>query len=230
MINSQGQELNLSNISLGRPVPLKTTVKPITTTTSRSVVQPKQVVMKRVIAPANKTPIPRTVPVTAKQSHIMVVQKSEQPSVKLVQSGGSTVTSLPNPTKTISLQQAQEMGLITTMTKFVSQSSSGKHTLLLNKPPAKAIKIVPQVMLTHFDLVLFRQVFQFIFHRFHFAISGKKCLYIIQSLLRVLHLQLKELNLFESTYTFSFLNITQRFLKTSEENTLIRHRWKQWAN
>lgn len=99
--------------------------------------------MKRVIAPANKTAIPRATNVTGKQSHIMVVQKSEQP-VKLVQSS-TAVSSLPNPTKTISLQQAQEMGLITTMTKFVSQGTGKQHTLLLNKPQTKAIKIVPQV-------------------------------------------------------------------------------------
>lgn len=143
LINPQGQELNLGNISLGRTVPIKSTVKPITTSTSLSVVQPKQVVMKRVIAPANKTPIPRAATIAGKQGHIMVVQKSDQPSVKMVQSG---TTTLPNPTKTISFHQAQEMGLITAMTKFVSQGSTGKqHALLLNKPPAKAIKIVPQV-------------------------------------------------------------------------------------
>lgn len=99
--------------------------------------------MKRIIAPANKTAIPRTTNVVGKQGHIMVVQKSDQP-VKLVQSTGNVAT-LPNPTKTISLQQAQEMGLITTMPKFVSQTAGGKHTLLLNKAPSKAIKILPQV-------------------------------------------------------------------------------------
>lgn len=166
LINPQGQELNLSNISLGRTLPLKSTVKTLTTpTSSNTLVQhPKQtVVMKRVIAPANKAAIPRTTSTASKQpqSHIVVVQKpteqQQQPQqgVKLLQSaaGGGTLSN--PPTKTISLQQAQEMGLITTMTKFVSQGGGGsggkqQHTLLLNKPPAKAIKIVPQVSYSFF--------------------------------------------------------------------------------
>lgn len=69
----------------------------------------------------------------------MVVQKPES-QIKLVQNQ-SNVT-LPNPTKTITLQQAQEMGLITT--KLVPQTS-GKHAVVLNKTQAKTIKIVPQV-------------------------------------------------------------------------------------
>lgn len=57
-----------------------------------------------------------------------------------------TTAKLTNPpTKTITLQQAQEMGLITTMTKFVPQTATGKHALLLNKAQTKAIKIIPQV-------------------------------------------------------------------------------------
>lgn len=59
-MSPQGQELNLANISLARPVTIKQAVKTITTPSSISVVQPKQVVMKKVIAPANKAMIPRT--------------------------------------------------------------------------------------------------------------------------------------------------------------------------
>lgn len=137
---------------MGRPLTLKPAIKTISTPTSLAVyqTQPTQVLMKKVIAPANKTVIPRTA-IGGKQGHIMVVKKSE-PQTKIVQSHQGSIT-LPSATKTITLQQAQEMGLLAGA-KIVPQTGTTKHTVLLNKSPGKAIKIVPQVrnMLKYFQM------------------------------------------------------------------------------
>nr|XP_974962.1 PREDICTED: protein lin-54 homolog isoform X1 [Tribolium castaneum] len=135
LVSSGGQELNLANVSLGRPVAIKPAVKTVTTT----LVQPKQVVMKKIVTSTQKTP-PKTTPTfTNKQGHIMVVQKADQ--VKLMPGQ----TTLPSPAKTITLQQAQEMGLITTTKVLPQATSTPKRTMVLNNPGTKAIKIVPQV-------------------------------------------------------------------------------------
>ncbi|XP_063904049.1 protein lin-54 homolog isoform X2 [Zophobas morio] len=141
LVSSQGQELNLANISLGRPVAIKPAVKTVTTQGNLALMQPKQVVMKKIITSAQKTTPKPTTTFTNKQGHIMVVQKADQ--VKLLPSQ----TTLPSPTKTITLQQAQEMGLITTTKMLPQAQSTPKHTVVLNKASAapKTIKIVPQV-------------------------------------------------------------------------------------
>lgn len=61
--------------------------------------------------------------------------------VKLLPSQNTVST----PTKTITLQQAQEMGLITTTKVLPQAQSTPKHTMVLNKSGSKTIKIVPQL-------------------------------------------------------------------------------------
>lgn len=69
---------------------------------------------------------------------MVVVQKSE-PQVKIVSAGSSSITT---PTKTITLAQAQQMGLLQSA-KLVSQNSSSKQAILLNKSSQpKSIKLV----------------------------------------------------------------------------------------
>ncbi|XP_044252971.1 protein lin-54 homolog isoform X2 [Tribolium madens] len=139
LVSSGGQELNLANVSLGRPVAIKPAVKTVTTQGNIALVQPKQVVMKKIVTSTQKTPPKATPTFTNKQGHIMVVQKADQ--VKLMPSQAT----LPSPAKTITLQQAQEMGLIATTKVLPQATSTPKHTVVLNKPGPKAIKIVPQM-------------------------------------------------------------------------------------
>lgn len=67
----------------------------------------------------------------------MVVQKSE-PQMKIVNPGSSAITA---PTKTITLAQAQQMGLLQSA-KIVSQNNTSKQAILLNKAQPKSIKLV----------------------------------------------------------------------------------------
>ncbi|GJQ82265.1 putative tesmin/TSO1-like CXC domain, cysteine-rich domain protein [Trypoxylus dichotomus] len=123
--------INLSNIQLGKPLAVKPTIKTITSAQT----QPKQVVMKKVISQVQKPTQVKAF--DNKQSHVVVVQKSE-PQVKIVSPGSSTITT---PTKTITLAQAQQMGLLQSA-KIVSQSSTAKQAILLNKTQPKSIKLV----------------------------------------------------------------------------------------
>ncbi|CAG9774060.1 unnamed protein product [Ceutorhynchus assimilis] len=105
LISPQGQEINLSNY---RPITVnKQSGKMITMPP-----QTKQLVMKKIVPPPKQ--------------QFMLVQKSNQQNVKVVQSG---------PQKTITLQQAQAMGLL----------SSNKQ-IIINKPQQKTIKLVPQTI------------------------------------------------------------------------------------
>lgn len=134
---SSGQELNFANLTLGRPVAIKPAMKTITTQASNiQLVQPKPMVMKKIVTTNQKS----AKGFTTKPGHIMVVQKTDH---------AKPLTTLPTPTKTITLQQAQEMGLISTNAKIISSpqaQSTPKHTLVLNK--SKAIKLVPQPMIS----------------------------------------------------------------------------------
>ncbi|KAI4457172.1 tesmin/tso1-related [Holotrichia oblita] len=123
--------INLSNIQLGKPLAVKPTIKTITTAQT----QPKQVVMKKVISQVPKPTQLKTF--DNKQGHVVVVQKSE-PQVKIVNPGSSAITA---PTKTITLAQAQQMGLLQSA-KIVSQNSTSKQAILLNKAQPKSIKLV----------------------------------------------------------------------------------------
>ncbi|KAK9739358.1 Tesmin/TSO1-like CXC domain, cysteine-rich domain [Popillia japonica] len=123
--------INLSNIQLGKPLAVKPTIKTITT----SQTQPKQVVMKKVISQVPKPAQLKTF--DNKQGHVVVVQKSE-PQMKIVNPGSSAITA---PTKTITLAQAQQMGLLQSA-KIVSQNNTSKQAILLNKAQPKSIKLV----------------------------------------------------------------------------------------
>lgn len=79
--------------------------------------------------------------------HVVVVQKSEPQVVKLASSSTGSITT---PTKTITLAQAQQMGLLTTA-KLVQQSNTPKQTLLLNKVQQKGVKVINQVCRTQLD-------------------------------------------------------------------------------
>lgn len=138
LVSSQGQELNLANISLGRPVAIKPAVKSVTTQGNIALVQPKQVVMKKIVTSTPKTSSKATATLANKPGHIMVVQKTDQ--VKLMQGQ----TTLPSPAKTITLQQAQEMGLITT--KVIPQITPiPRHAVVLNKTGQKQVKLAPNI-------------------------------------------------------------------------------------
>ncbi|KAL3274316.1 hypothetical protein HHI36_015719 [Cryptolaemus montrouzieri] len=152
LLSPQGQELNLGNLQLGIPIKPAGTVKTITATSAGniSVVPQKQLFVKKVISASGATknvvkPVYSSKP--QGQQHFMVVQKAEPSAtthVKLV-SSPSGLTQI-GPTKTITLQQAQEMGLLTNA-KFVPQAQTTPKTttLLLNKGGTKTLKLVPQV-------------------------------------------------------------------------------------
>lgn len=60
LVSPQGQEVNLSNFSLGKPVTLKPTIKTISTQrTGLPVIQPKQVIMKKVVTQVPKVALPK---------------------------------------------------------------------------------------------------------------------------------------------------------------------------
>ncbi|KAJ8910803.1 hypothetical protein NQ315_014511 [Exocentrus adspersus] len=141
LVSPQGQEL--ANFQIGRPVTLKSSIKPLTSQGGNiSIVQQKPIVMKKILAPGQKT-ISKPLTFSKQGQHFMVVQKTDQ-QLKLLQTQSGNIT-VPSPTKTITLQQAQELGLLSSA-KIVSQGqSTPKQTVLLSKNPQKTIKIVPQV-------------------------------------------------------------------------------------
>ncbi|KAG5894475.1 hypothetical protein JTB14_032503 [Gonioctena quinquepunctata] len=144
LVSSQGQELNLTNI-ISRPVTLKPTFKTISSQGGNiSIVQQKPVVMKKILATGQKA-ITKPLTTFAKQGqHYMVVQKSDQQQLKLLQTQGGNIA-MTTATKTLTLQQAQEMGLLAN-TKLIQQGQpASKQTVLLSKNPQKTIKLVPQV-------------------------------------------------------------------------------------
>ncbi|CAG9812753.1 unnamed protein product [Phaedon cochleariae] len=152
LVSPQGQELNLTNL-ISRPVTLKSTLKTVSSQGGNiSLIQQKPVTMKKIIAPAqshlttktltNLTTKPLTT-FTKQGQHFMVVQKTDQQPMKIVQSQGGNLA-IAGPSKTLTLQQAQELGIISN-TKIIQQSQSApKQTLLITKNPQKALKFVPQ--------------------------------------------------------------------------------------
>lgn len=109
-----------------------------------SIVQQKPVVMKKIIASGQKTVTKPLTTFSKQGQHFMVVQKADQQQLKIVQASPGSIT-MPGPTKTITLQQAQEMGLLSNA-KIIQQSQAApKQTVLLAKNSQKAIKLVPQV-------------------------------------------------------------------------------------
>ncbi|KAF2899459.1 hypothetical protein ILUMI_06720 [Ignelater luminosus] len=135
LVSSQGQGISVANLTLGKPITLRPTGKNITASTM-SVLQPKQVIMKKVNQPQK---------IIADTKNIVIAD-----AVKASQ--GSIV--LPNPAKTITLAQAQQIGLLTSA-KLVPQVTP-KH-IVVNKTQNKAIKIVPQTK-THTKILPAPQV------------------------------------------------------------------------
>lgn len=123
---------------------LKPTIKPLTSQSGNiSIVQQKPMVMKKILAPGQKT-ISKPITFSKQGQHFMVVQKTDPQQLKLLQAQGGSIT-VPSPTKTITLQQAQEMGLLSSAKLVPQAQSTPKQTVLLSKNPQKTIKIVPQV-------------------------------------------------------------------------------------
>nr|CAI5858746.1 unnamed protein product [Callosobruchus analis] len=149
LVSPQGQELNLANLISSRPVAIKPTFKS-GAGGNISIIQ-KPLVMKKIITPIQKTVAakPTLTTFTNKQGqHFMLVQKSgDQQQLKLVQAQSGSLTTIPSPTKTITLQQAQDMGLIANNAKLVQQvpGTSKQQTLLLAKPSQKSVKLIPQM-------------------------------------------------------------------------------------
>ncbi|XP_028145018.1 protein lin-54 homolog [Diabrotica virgifera virgifera] len=142
LVASQGQEIFTNIIS--RPLTIKPSFKTISTQGSNiSLVQQKPVLMKKVVAANSKTVTKTVNSISKPTQHFMVVQKSDQQQLKLIQAQGN-VLGVPAPTKTITLQQAQEMGLITSTKIAQPGHSTGKQSVLLAKNPQKSIKLIPQ--------------------------------------------------------------------------------------
>ncbi|XP_056633113.1 protein lin-54 homolog [Diorhabda sublineata] len=135
LVASPGQEINFANL-ISRPVTLKPTFKTISSQNSNiSLIQQKPVLMKKVLTTSQKNVTKPLTAITKPAQHFMVVQKADQQQINVLQT----------PTKTLTLQQAQEMGLLTNAKITQPSQSSGKQTVLLTKNPQKSIKIIPQV-------------------------------------------------------------------------------------
>lgn len=145
MLSPQGQELNVSNF-ISRPITLKPTFKTITSQGGNiSIVQQKPIVMKKILAPGQKTVSKPITSLSPPNQHFMVLQKADQQAIKLIQAP-SNVAVASSATKTITLQQAQEMGLVVNKAKLISQAQNiPKQTVLLKNPTTKTVKFVPQV-------------------------------------------------------------------------------------
>ncbi|KAK5641328.1 hypothetical protein RI129_009875 [Pyrocoelia pectoralis] len=125
IVSSQGQGLSVANVSLAKPIALRAGTKVIPSG-SVSVLQPKQLLMKKA-------------PLTTKtigDKSIVITDKLE------AQIKTTHQNVLQSPAKTITLAQAQQIGLLTG-TKIIPQVA-GKQAIMVNKSQAKAIKILPQ--------------------------------------------------------------------------------------
>lgn len=105
--------------------------------------------MKKIVTstPGQKT-VTKPISFNKSGQQFMVVQKaSDQPQqIKLVQSANATGMSPPVQSKTITLQQAHDMGLLGNA-KIIPggiQPITTKRTVLMNKTQPKTIKLVPQ--------------------------------------------------------------------------------------
>ncbi|KAF5287497.1 hypothetical protein FQA39_LY04125 [Lamprigera yunnana] len=126
LVTTQGQGLNVGSLSLTKPITFRPAGKTIHAS-NVSVLQPKQIFMKKVVQ-AQKT--------ISDGKNIVIAEKLE-PQVKPNQS-----SILQTPPKTITLAQAQQMGLLTGA-KFLQQDGT-KQTIVVNKSQAKALKLLPQ--------------------------------------------------------------------------------------
>ncbi|XP_050302540.1 protein lin-54 homolog isoform X2 [Anthonomus grandis grandis] len=137
LVNPQGEEINLSNLTIRQPI----TVKQPNTLKPASPAKPKS------IYNANKKIINRkqkVVTLNKGSQQFMLVQKAGSKTEQLQQIKVIQTASGPTITKTMTLQQAQELGLISANTKLVQSTPSAggaKRTVLLNQ---KGIKLAPQ--------------------------------------------------------------------------------------
>lgn len=145
LLSPQGQELNVANF-ISRPITLKPTFKTITSQSGNiSIVQQKPMVVKKILAPGQKTVSKPIASLSPPNQHFMVLQKSDQQAIKLIQAP-TNVPVATSGTKTITLQQAQEMGLVVNKAKLISPAQTvTKQTVLLKNPTTKTVKFVPQV-------------------------------------------------------------------------------------
>lgn len=100
--------------------------------------------MKKILAPGQKTVSKPITSLSPPNQHFMVLQKADQQAIKLIQAP-SNVAVASSATKTITLQQAQEMGLVVNKTKLISQAQPVPKQTVLLKNPTKTVKFVPQV-------------------------------------------------------------------------------------
>lgn len=147
LVNQQGQEINLANYSLGRPITIKSSGKTMTSPVSQT--QPKPILMKKIITTTSgHKSVAKPITFTKPNQQLVVVQKSgdQTQQVKLVQAAPVTNIAAGPITKTITLQQAQEMGLLGNA-KIIQtgvQQVGTKRTVLINKNQPKTIKLIPQ--------------------------------------------------------------------------------------
>lgn len=140
----------MANYSLGRPITIKQTAKPtLTTTPIAQQTQPKQIFMKKIITTSSgQKTITKPISFGKPNQQFVVVHKSTDQShqIKLIPSSAATniSTTAPVQSKTITLQQAQEMGLFGNAKMSGLQQLPTKRTVLINKSQPKTIKLVPQ--------------------------------------------------------------------------------------
>ncbi|XP_025831852.1 protein lin-54 homolog isoform X2 [Agrilus planipennis] len=142
-LSPQGQSISLANFA--KPLAFKPAVKTVavsgTQGTGVSVVQPKQIMVRKISSNVQGQKIASVV--DGKSTGILLTQKADGgQTVKLATNqGGSTIIS--SPSKTITLAQAQQMGLLTGA-KIVTQPVT-KQAIFMNKTQNKPVKIMPQV-------------------------------------------------------------------------------------
>lgn len=148
LVNQQGQEISLGNYSLGRPISIKQSLKTSVANSSLVTQQapPKQIFMKKIITTTGgqKTVTKPVAYAKPGQQFVVVHKSSDQPQqIKLVSASNSNSSST---TKTITFQQAQEMGLLGNAKIIQSsvQQVPSKRTVLVNKAQPKTIKLMSQ--------------------------------------------------------------------------------------
>uniref|UniRef100_A0A1Y1NH67 Uncharacterized protein n=1 Tax=Photinus pyralis TaxID=7054 RepID=A0A1Y1NH67_PHOPY len=125
IVSSQGQGLSLANLPLTKTLTLRPGTKVIPSG-SVSVLQPKQLLMKKVTQPTK----------LIGEKSIVIADKLE------TQLKATHANLLQSPPKTITMAQAQQFGLLPGG-KLIPQIS-GKQAIMVNKSQTKAFKILPQ--------------------------------------------------------------------------------------
>jgi len=162
LVNQQGQEISLGNYSLGRPISIKQSLKTSVANSSLVTQQapPKQIFMKKIITTSGgqKTVTKPVAYAKPGQQFVVVHKSSDQPQqIKLVPASNSNSSST---TKTITFQQAQEMGLLGNAKIIQSsvQQVPSKRTVLVNKAQPKTIKLMSQNSVGNIKTIALSQV------------------------------------------------------------------------